>query len=1000
MAENIVDVGPPNPKRAKLNSPALSAPVSASDGPVDLVSLFDLENDLPDELIPNGGDQGLMTMPSNGGGGGGASVGGMVQDAASKHKQLSELLRAGSGSGLGPGLQQGMLGKGSPSPSHPSQGPKQAVPPGFPQAMLNSGQAHGLRGQSPQAQQAQVMNGSLGPVGRGRGGAGLQYQGQPVQGGGAGAAGTGGAGSALAETLAQQGAPQAGSHAAMNAQQAGNINKNKMGLSVGSSPFGQQSFGQGSVQSKAALSSSLPSFPSDLKGGAITSVQNLSQIQQAQAQAQAQQQVPSVGMVSGQQGVSTGPTADPEKRKLIQQQLVLLLHAHKCQRREQANGQVQACALPHCRTMKNVLNHMTHCQAGKSCQVAHCASSRQIISHWKNCTRHDCPVCLPLKNASDKRNQQSMLSSPNAGLQNAIGTRAYAALGLPYGNQPATQVPGQQNAQTPQLRTVNTLGIGQMNMGGVAVGVASSEQSNLQSDSSLPSSLSAAQLMSDGPSLANMGNLPAANPLSATGVRKAWHEHVTQDLRTHLVHKLVQAIFPTPDPAALKDRRMENLVAYARKVEGDMYESANSRDEYYHFLAEKIYKIQKELEEKRRSRLQKQIINQGSQQPGLAPPNALGSQQPGLAPPNALGSQQPGLAQSNALGSQQPGLAQSNALGSQQPGLAQSNALGSQQPGLAQPNALGNQQPGLSPQPNALVPPQASRPPNGPVPMPNVPNQIMNRMQVSPGVSQFSPMPMQSVQMSQTPMGTRAASPMNHGVQMNMGSVPAMGMSPSRMPQAQGMMGPHANGMVGQTPSQAQFMSQPQFPASNSAMNVNVGLGQPGAQTSVTQPQQQQQQNASLPVNALSSMGPQLPCAPLRATPPTPARLLLLLLLRHPPPPARQPLTSSRSSPPAEPPPRPQPLRLAPSPAPPSHRAPRPAPAQPRTPRTPRTPQLDPSTQTQPPNTPLSQPAASVDNRVPTPASVASADAHSQHALHDLPAFEPQNGGPGSGAGL
>uniref|UniRef100_H2V3A4 histone acetyltransferase n=1 Tax=Takifugu rubripes TaxID=31033 RepID=H2V3A4_TAKRU len=322
------------------------------------------------------------------------------------------------------------------------------------------------------------------------------------------------------------------------------------------------------------------------------------------------------------------PTADPEKRKLIQQQLVLLLHAHKCQRREQANGEVRQCNLPHCRTMKNVLNHMTHCQAGKSCQVAHCASSRQIISHWKNCTRHDCPVCLPLKNAGDKRNPQSSLGSslgavpggqpsapslnPPSQIDPSSIERAYAALGLTYqGNQiqtPQPSMPNQGLQGQAGMRSLNPMGANPMGVNGGVGGPTQNQQANLLQDTMI--------LLNDS---AGLGSMASVGPPTATGIRKSWHEDITQDLRNHLVHKLVQAIFPTPDPAALKDRRMENLVAYARKVEGDMYETANNRAEYYHLLAEKIYKIQKELEEKRRTRLQKQGLGLGPASMGQSP---------------------------------------------------------------------------------------------------------------------------------------------------------------------------------------------------------------------------------------------------------------------------------------------------------------------------------------------------------------------------------------------
>ncbi|MEE6519593.1 hypothetical protein FKM82_017259 [Ascaphus truei] len=613
-----------------------------------------------------------------------------------------------------------------------------------------------------------------------------------------------------------------------------------MGMMNNPNPYGA-SYGQNAgpqlgaaglgpqMQNKAALQNSLPQFSMDKKPVPGAGMPNMGQ--QTSPQVQQTGMVPATpqGMGAGApQGIGSGaPTADPEKRKLIQQQLVLLLHAHKCQRREQANGEVRQCNLPHCRTMKNVLNHMTHCQAGKSCQVAHCASSRQIISHWKNCTRHDCPVCLPLKNAGDKRNQQSLLGGPavTLGSPGAVGgvgqqptpslnatsqidpssiERAYAALGLPYqGNQmqtqPQTQVKGQQPGQSPQgMRSMNAMSASSMGVNG-GVGV---QSSNLLPDSMLhPGMNSQNPMMNESSGVSNLGSMPTAAPPSSTGIRKPWHEDITQDLRNHLVHKLVQAIFPTPDPAALKDRRMENLVAYARKVEGDMYESANSRAEYYHLLAEKIYKIQKELEEKRRTRLQKQHLM----------PNTTGM------PSAPMG----------------------------------------QGPGMTQP------QPGMST--------------NGPLPDPsmmraNVPNQMMSRMPPQQGINQFGQMgmPMQS-------MGPRPQAPLQHPGQMGQtGPMNQMGF-PTRMQQP---------GALAQA-AQNQFI-QSQFQASSPVMNsggmntvgmnsAGMSMPQPGSQNP---PSQAQMSNTAHPVSSpVMSQGPagnQLHCPshvqpPMHRNSPSPA---------------------------------------------------------------------------------------------------------------------------------
>lgn len=83
-----------------------------------------------------------------------------------------------------------------------------------------------------------------------------------------------------------------------------------------------------------------------------------------------------------------------EKKRLIQKNLVLLLHANMCEQR--ANVQ---CNSPHCKVMKELLRHMKLCREGDACKRAHCKTSKFIIAHWRRCKLRTCDVCSPIRQA-------------------------------------------------------------------------------------------------------------------------------------------------------------------------------------------------------------------------------------------------------------------------------------------------------------------------------------------------------------------------------------------------------------------------------------------------------------------------------------------------------------------------------------------------------------------------------------------------------------------------
>ena len=102
----------------------------------------------------------------------------------------------------------------------------------------------------------------------------------------------------------------------------------------------------------------------------------------------------------------------------------------------------------------------------------------------------------------------------------------------------------------------------------------------------------------------------------ASTVHKEWHEQVKENVRCLLVYKLVETILPNTDLLALQDRRVDNFIGYAKRVEIDMYDTAENKEDYFLRLAQKIYRIQKEIDDKRQQKQNERNQQQQQQQLG------------------------------------------------------------------------------------------------------------------------------------------------------------------------------------------------------------------------------------------------------------------------------------------------------------------------------------------------------------------------------------------------
>jgi hypothetical protein len=109
---------------------------------------------------------------------------------------------------------------------------------------------------------------------------------------------------------------------------------------------------------------------------------------------------------------------------------------------------------------------------------------------------------------------------------------------------------------------------------------------------------------------------------------KEWQQQLQPDHRNHLVKKIVAALLNTvqQDGRSLPPDRLSAVTSYAQQTEAETFNTAISHEDYFHRLAERIYKIQKDYEEKQMSKKQQILTSIDKSAGEQGPPNRIAPQ--------------------------------------------------------------------------------------------------------------------------------------------------------------------------------------------------------------------------------------------------------------------------------------------------------------------------------------------------------------------------------------